>query len=104
MFKQLEVIGEKFGFKLTDAIETISEEAMDMILNGGNEKFSVVSKAAGVTKDYKIDFEGISKFIKSQYDDSNSTAIKRWAKEFMDEVNCSVCEGSRLKKNPYSLK
>jgi excinuclease ABC subunit A len=104
MFKQLEIIGEKFGFKLTDAIETIPEGAMEMILNGGNEKFSVVSKTAGVTKDYKIDFEGISKFIKSQYDDSNSTSIKRWAKEFMDEVNCSVCEGSRLKKESLFFK
>ena len=104
MFKQLEIIGEKYNFKLTDAIETIPEEAMEMILNGGNEKFSVVSKTAGVTKDYKIDFEGISKFIKSQYDDSNSTSIKRWAKEFMDEVNCSVCEGSRLKKESLFFK
>ena len=92
MFKQLEIIGEKYNYKLTDAIETISNEAIDMILNGGNEKFSVVSKTAGVTKEYKIDFEGISKFIKSQHDDSGSSSIKRWAKDFMDEINCPVCE------------
>lgn len=104
MFKQLEIIGEKYNFKLTDAIETISNEAMDMILNGGNEKFSVVSKTAGVTKEYKIDFEGIAKFIKSQHDDSNSTSIKRWAKDFMDEINCPVCEGSRLKKESLFFK
>ena len=104
MFKQLEIIGEKYNFKLTDAIETISDEAMDMILNGGNEKFSVVSKAAGVTKEYKIDFEGISKFIKNQFDDSNSTSIKRWAKDFMDEINCPVCNGSRLKKESLFFK
>ncbi|MEC4003718.1 excinuclease ABC subunit UvrA [Flavobacterium sp. SUN052] len=104
MFKQLEIIGEKYGFKLTDAIETISEEAMEMILNGGNEKFSVTSKTAGVTKDYKIEFEGISKFIKNQFDESNSSSIKRWAKEFMDEINCPVCEGSRLKKESLFFK
>jgi excinuclease ABC subunit A len=104
MFKQLELIGEKYNFKLTDAIETISEEAMEMILNGGNEKFTVVSKAAGVTKEYKIDFEGISKFIKSQFDESNSTSIKRWAKDFMDEINCPVCDGSRLKKESLFFK
>jgi excinuclease ABC subunit A len=104
MFKQLEIIGEKYNFKLTDAIETISEEAMEMILNGGNEKFSVVSKTAGVTKDYKIDFEGISKFIKNQFDQSNSTSIKRWAKEFMDEINCPECHGSRLKKESLFFK
>ena len=104
MFKQLEIIGEKYNFKLTDAIETISEEAMEMILNGGNEKFSVVSKTAGVTKDYKIDFEGISKFIKNQFDQSNSSSIKRWAKEFMDEINCPECHGSRLKKESLFFK
>ena len=104
MFKQLEIIGEKYNFKLTDAIESISEEAMEMILNGGNEKFSVVSKAVGVTKEYKIDFEGIAKFIKNQHDDSGSTTIKRWAKEFMDEINCPECHGSRLKKESLFFK
>ncbi|WP_395043122.1 excinuclease ABC subunit UvrA [Flavobacterium sp.] len=104
MFKQLELIGEKYDFKLTDPIEKISDEAMEMILNGGNEKFSVVSKSAGVTKEYKIDFEGISKFIKNQFDESTSTAIKRWAKEFMDEINCPVCDGSRLKKESLFFK
>ncbi|NUY79860.1 excinuclease ABC subunit UvrA [Flavobacterium sp. MAH-1] len=98
IFKQLETIGEKFGFKVTDAIEKISEEAMEVILNGGKEKFEVKSKAAGVTKEYKIEFEGISNFIKNQFEETESTSIKRWAKEFMDEVKCPVCEGTRLKK------
>jgi excinuclease ABC subunit A len=98
IFKQLEVIGEKFGFKITDPIEKIPEEAMEMILHGGKDKFTINSKDLGVTRDYKIDFEGISHFIKNQYDESASTTIKRWAKDFMDEVNCPVCEGSRLKK------
>lgn len=98
MFKQLEIIGEKYGFKLTDALETIPTEAMEMILNGGKEKFAIQSKDLGVTREYKIDFEGISHFIKNQHDESGSTAIKRWAKEFMDEITCPDCEGSRLKK------
>lgn len=104
MFKQLEIIGEKFGFTLSDAIETIPSEAMEMILNGGNEKFSITSKAAGVTKEYKIDFEGISHFIKNQHDESGSSTIKRWAKEFMDEIECPVCNGSRLKRESLYFK
>ena len=104
IFKQLELIGEKFGFKITDAIETIPAEAMDMILYGGNEKFSVVSKVMGITKDYKIDFEGISNFIKNQFEESESTSIKRWAKEFMDENECSECHGTRLRKEVLYFK
>ncbi|MFN3969332.1 excinuclease ABC subunit UvrA [Flavobacterium sp.] len=98
IFKQLEIIGEKFGFSLADAIESIPEEAMQIILQGGKEKFTVESKTLGITKEYKIEFEGISHFIKNQFDESNSTSIKRWAKEFMDEITCPECHGSRLKK------
>jgi excinuclease ABC subunit A len=104
IFRQLEIIGEKYGFKLTDPIEKIPEEAMEMILNGGKEKFTINSKDLGVARDYKIDFEGISHFIKNQHDESGSTTIKRWAKEFMDEINCPVCEGSRLKKEAMFFK
>ena len=104
IFKQLEIIGEKYGFKLTDTIEKISAEAMEMILNGGKEKFTINSKDLGVAREYKIDFEGISNFIKNQHDESGSTSIKRWAKEFMDEVNCPVCNGSRLKKEALFFK
>ncbi|APA00391.1 excinuclease ABC subunit UvrA [Flavobacterium commune] len=104
IFKQLEIIGQKYDFKITDAIETISEEAMEMILNGGKEKFTINSKDLGVARDYKIDFEGIANFIKNQHDESGSTTIKRWAKEFMDELECPVCEGSRLKKEALFFK
>jgi excinuclease ABC subunit A len=104
IFKQLETIGEKFGFKITDSIDTISTEAMELILNGGKDKFTVASKTLGITKEYKIEFEGIAQFIKNQHDESNSNSIKRWAKEFMDEVDCSECSGSRLKKEALYFK
>ena len=104
IFKQLELIAHKYEFKLSDPIETIPQEAMNMILNGGNEKFEVVSKVMGITKDYKIDFEGISNFIKNQYEESNTASLKRWAKEFMDENDCPICEGSRLRKESLYFK
>jgi excinuclease ABC subunit A len=104
IFKQLETIGEKFKFKITDPIEKIPSDAMDIILFGGKDKFDVESKVAGVTKEYKIEFEGISNFIKNQFEESDSVSIKRWAKDFMDEVPCPVCNGSRLKQEALYFK
>ena len=94
----LEVIGEKFNFAITDTIDKIPDEALQVILYGGKEKFTVESKSLGITKEYKIEFDGISNFIKNQYNESPSTSVKRWAKEFMDEIDCNECLGSRLKK------
>lgn len=104
IFKQLEIIAQRFNFKLTDAIKGIPQEAMEVILHGGKESFSVASKVLGITKDYKIDFEGISNFIKSQFDDAPTSSIKRWASDFMDEIACPECHGSRLRKESLYFK
>ncbi len=103
-FKQLETIAQRYKFDLTDAIENIPEEAMNVILNGGKESFEVDSKSLGVKRQYKIDYEGISNFIKTQYEEANSTSIKRWAKEYMDKVECPSCKGSRLRKESLYFK
>ncbi|AXP82638.1 UvrABC system protein A [Mariniflexile rhizosphaerae] len=104
IFKQFETIAQRFNFKLTDAYKDIPEEAKQMILYGGNEKFSVESKTLGVTRDYKIDFEGVANFIENQYKTAESTSLKRWAKDYMDKVTCPDCEGSRLKKESLYFK
>jgi len=104
IFKQLETIAERYHFKLSDPIAKIPKEAMEIILNGGNEKFKIESKTAGITRNYEIDFEGIVAFITNQYKDSESTSIKRWANGFMDQVSCSVCKGKRLKKESLYFK
>ena len=75
-----------------------------MILYGGNDKFSVESKTLGVTRDYKIDFEGVANFIESQYQNADTTSLKRWAKDYMDKIECPTCEGSRLRKESLYLK
>lgn len=99
IFQQLETILRKFGHKLSDPVEKLPKEAIDMILFGGKEKFSEKSETMGVTRDFSIDFEGIVNFIEQQYQDSeSSSSMQRWAKDFMEEKPCPECEGSRLRK------
>ena len=104
IFKQLELIAQRFNFDLNDPIRKIPKDALEMILYGGNDKFSVESKTLGVTRNYNIDFEGIANFIESQYHNSDSSSIKRWAKAYMDKVTCPECNGSRLKKESLFFK
>ena len=98
IFKQLETISSKYGFDLKDPINKIPKTALEVILKGGNESFSVESKTLGLTRKYHIDFEGIIPFIEDQFNDNHSARIKRWAKGFMDNVECKSCLGSRLNK------
>ena len=104
IFKQLQLIGEKFNFKLTDPLSTFSNEAIQFILYGGKETFSKDSKELGVTRNYKIDFEGVANFIENTYKTSDSASLKRWAKAYMDKIYCPECNGSRLKQESLYFK
>ena len=104
IFKQLSHIAEKYSFSLSDPINKIPKEALEIILYGGKEKLEINSKELGVKRSYQIDFEGINNFILNQFEESQSNSIKRWAKGFMDEVDCKVCHGTRLKKEALHFK
>ena len=104
IFKQLELIAERFDFSLNDPFKSIPQQAVEMILFGGKEKFSKESKTLGITREFKIDFEGVASFIEETYHKNDSTSLRRWAKEYMDKVICPQCEGSRLKKESLYFK
>ncbi len=95
-FKQIETISKRYDFDLNEPIDKIPNKALEVILNGDNEKFSVESKSLGVKRNYLIDFEGIENFILNQYNINDSRKIKRWAKGFMDSKACTKCNASRL--------
>ena len=103
-FKQLDTIAKRFDFELTEPISNIPDEALNVILHGGEESFEVESKALGVRREYKIDYEGIANFIKNQYRQSDSTSIRRWARDYMDKIVCTECLGTRLKKESLYFK
>jgi len=104
VFKQFETIAQRFNFKLSDPYKNIPKQAKEMIMYGGNDKFSVESKTLGVTRKYSIDFEGVANFIETQYKNADTTSLKRWAKNYMDKVKCPKCEGSRLRKESLYFK
>ena len=104
IFKQLENIANKYDFDLKDPINKIPDEAMEIILNGGKEKFNVVSKSLGLTRTYEIDFEGIINFILNQYSNAFSKKIKTWSKKFMRTIECEKCCASRLNENVKHFK
>ena len=104
VFKQLELIAQKFDFELSDPFSKIPEEAKKMIFHGGNSAFEVDSKTLGITRKYKIDFEGVATFLQNTFEANESRSLQRWAKEYMDKVICPECEGSRLRKESLFFK
>jgi excinuclease ABC subunit A len=104
IFKQIEAIGDKYGFTLDTAVADISEEAINTILFGSDEVFKIKQLADSSSTSYSIAFEGIVNFIIKQNDEQSSPTIERWIQGFMNKVSCPKCNGNRLKKESLHFK
>lgn len=102
VFKQIEAIGEKYKFTLDTPFEDIPEEAVNILLNGTEELFTIKSDTNA--NGYSSAFDGIATHISRQAEEDPSPAMLRWVEGFTNKINCSVCEGTRLKKEALYFK
>jgi excinuclease ABC subunit A len=98
IFWQLEAIASKYGFSINDPIEEIPDEAMNVILYGSEEQFTLKNIEIGVKTNYFLSFEGVINYIHNYHnsDEMNGRGPK-WAQQFILHNICPVCNGSRLK-------
>jgi excinuclease ABC subunit A len=104
IFRQIESIGEKYGFDIDTPIEDLSDQAINIILYGSDEFIKVKQESMGVTSTYTLTFEGIVSFIVNQNTDSAPKGIQKWAGGFMNRSTCPECKGTRLKKESLYFK
>ncbi|MDP4935267.1 MAG: excinuclease ABC subunit UvrA [Salibacteraceae bacterium] len=104
IFKQIEILGEKYEFKLSTPLSEISQEVIDIILYGTSEQFEIKSDTLGITKSYNIKFDGVANILMDQFEEGNSANYQKWAAEFMNKIECGTCKGTRLKKESLYFK
>ena len=104
MGKQLELMAQHFGFNLGEPFDSLSAEAKEAIFFGLQTTYEVPSKTLGITRTFKIDFDGIAHFIDQTFQNQDSRHLRRWAKDFMDKKQCPQCAGTRLRKESLYFK
>lgn len=101
-FKQLRKIAKKYKFTFSTPIKDIPEEALQKILYGnGKPKDKQYAKYDIM---YELEDEGIVNMLTRWYENTSSDKIRNWAAEFMTVVDCSSCEGYRLRKESLHFK
>jgi len=104
IFRQIEAIGEKYGFDINTPLEDISEDAINTMLYGSEEVFKVKSDGLSSGSSYSMEFEGIINFIVRQQEELSSKSVERWVEGFMNKSTCKTCNGSRLRKESLHFK
>lgn len=107
-FKQVKAIARKYKFKLTDPLEKLPPEAMNVLLYGekkkpGRQKKSRYDKTAHDMV-WDVEKNGLVNMINRWYDETSSERIRQWAEDFMTINVCPDCEGGRLRREARHYK
>ncbi|MBT8230600.1 MAG: excinuclease ABC subunit UvrA [Bacteroidia bacterium] len=103
-FKQLRQIAKKYNFSFATPLREIPEEALNVILNGGDESMNMNLRFAKHDFTYNLAHEGLLNMLHRWQRTSTSEKIRRWAEDFMTVITCPECKGYRLKKESLHFK
>lgn len=98
-----EGFAKQAGFSLDTPLKDLSEEQMNMLLYGSEEKYMMHYEDKMGTMDFNRRWHGVINDLKRRYASTESPAIKAWVSSFQTERECPECHGNRLKKEALSV-
>ena len=104
LFATLEMLGRRYDFTLDDPIDSFSEEALNAVLYGDSEPLTVdLTEFSSSGGRQFLTWEGVAEYI-GRTEDDDSKRGQKWREQFLVYRPCSVCGGSRLKKEALQFR
>ncbi|EOR92614.1 Excinuclease ABC subunit A [Arcticibacter svalbardensis MN12-7] len=104
MFQMLKALAKKKEFSLSDPIEKLPREVLEMVLNGSDEMITVpVAYNKWNVQNYQVTFDGIIKMLEEQADKGVDDTSKD-LENFRVLRTCPLCHGARLKKESLNFR
>ena len=104
LFAILEMLGRRYDFTLDDPVNTLPGEGLNAILYGDSEPLTVnIAEFASSGGNRLVSWEGIAEYV-FRTEDEDSKRGQKWREQFLIHKKCSVCGGSRLKKEALQFR
>lgn len=105
LFALLETLGRRYDFTIDDPMEAISQEGLNAILYGDSEPLTInMAEYTSSGGNRFATWEGVAEYIAATSEDDESARGRKWREQFLVYRKCSVCGGSRLKKEALQFR
>lgn len=99
-------VSEAEGFSIKVPMKDLSEEHLNLVLHGGGKKvyeFDYVPQYSNKRRTYEHQYEGVIPSLMRRYKETDSDNIRNEIEEYMQESECPVCHGARLRLESLSV-
>ncbi len=106
IFRQITALLNKYDFTLDTPISEMTNDVIDELLNGCDERIKV--QITGINSEADavfMEFEGVVKYVRSLQQQTDLTAAEqKWADQFAVTRVCPECGGARLNKEALNFR
>jgi len=104
-FTQLEAVAKIYKFDFDTPLKKLTDSQIEVITKGSKERIPFTyTYGGGKPVQYMHRFSGIIKYLKHYYDSTSSNSIREWVESYMNTINCTSCNGGRLRKESLAVK
>ncbi|MCM1093041.1 MAG: excinuclease ABC subunit UvrA [Lachnospiraceae bacterium] len=97
IFWQIDAICSKYGYTLKTPIKDLSDDVINDIMNGTNERLQLKTESQNTFSFFQT-YEGLVKYLEAQQSDDAPSNIQKWSGQFYSRTLCPECNGQRLNK------
>ena len=104
-YTQLSTVCKHYGIDMNKPVKNLTRKELDIVYYGAPDvlEFNYVSKNGNTRKANDL-FEGILANFERRYMETKSGWIRDWIENFMAELPCPTCHGSRLDNSILAVK
>ena len=99
-------LSQMLGFDFRTPIKRLSKPHLDIILYGSDKEFEFVwdSPQDDMPMEHTGTFDGVLKFLKRRFLQTESEKKREWLKQFMRDTPCEACEGKKLRPEALAVR
>ncbi|MBQ9526600.1 MAG: excinuclease ABC subunit UvrA, partial [Fretibacterium sp.] len=102
---KIALFAKKHGWDLTPKYGDLPKTVRDFIWNGsGDEKVPMVFDEKGYARSYMGRYEGLSQWLETRWQDTESEAVREELESYREEDICKSCGGLRLRPEALNVK
>ena len=104
LYTEITTVAKKYDIDLDIPVKKMNREKLDIILYGSPEPIDFLYVSRSGSSRTKTDYyEGIITNLERRYIETTAGWVRDWIEGFMVEQECSLCHGTRLKKDMLSV-
>jgi len=104
-YEMIHNLSRELGFDLDIPWKKLPQKIRTIVLYGlGKEKIKFKYKSKNSYYEWESNYEGIINNLLRRYKQTSSQHVRRWIESYMNNLQCSECGGTRLRRESLSVK